>query len=153
MAPQEINARETIEQATERLETETGISPAFRSMFKLLPYERLERFEQWLHCISNRLLTYLYSHPLRGTVAMKSGGVIPYFKDILCHDHWKPYYAYSCIHSLCNAHHLRELERAVEHDNQEWARKMKDLPVQMNTAVDGAGGKLSREESENHRRR
>ena len=108
-------------------------------MFKLLPYERLERFEQWLHCISNRLLTYLYSHPLRGTVAMKSGGVIPYFKDILCHDHWKPYYAYSCIHSLCNAHHLRELERAIEHDNQEWARKMKDLLVQMNTTVDGAG--------------
>lgn len=36
MAPQEINVRETIDQATELLETETGISPAFRSMFKLL---------------------------------------------------------------------------------------------------------------------
>ena len=82
---------------------------------------------------------------------MESGGVIPYFKDILCHDHWKSYYAYSCIHALCNAHHLRELERAIEQDNQQWARKMKDLLVQMNTAVDEAGGKLSQEESETFR--
>ena len=71
---------------------------------------------------------------------MESGGVIPRFKGVLCHDHWKPYYAYSCIHSLCNAHHLRELERAIEQDNQKWARQMQQLLVQMNTAVDEAGG-------------
>ena len=78
---------------------------------------------------------------------MESGGVIPLFKGILCHDHWKPYYAYSCIHSLCNAHHLRELERAFEQDNQEWARNMRDLLLKINRAVDRAGGKLSAEES------
>lgn len=145
--------------------------------FNKSAYERLEQFEQWLiqesirselnhadetginidgnrhwlHCVSNGSLTYLYPHSLRGTTAMEAGGVIPRFKGILCHDHWKPYYAYSCIHSLCNAHHLRELERAIEQDNQEWAGKMQKLLVEINTAVDGAGGKLSREESETFR--
>ena len=101
----------------------------------------------WLHCVSNSNLTYLYPHNLRGTVAMESGGVIPLFKGVLCHDHWKPYYSYSCIHSLCNAHHLRELERAFEQDNQEWAKKMQNLLLKINTAVDQAGGKLSPKKS------
>jgi len=107
----------------------------------------IEGKRHWLHCVSNSRLTYLYPHNLRGTGAMESGGVIPLFKGILCHDHWKPYYAYSCIHSLCNAHHLRELERAFEQDNQEWARNMRDLLLKINRAVDRAGGKLSAEES------
>ena len=101
----------------------------------------------WIHCVSNSNLTYLYSHNLRGTAAMEYGGVIPLFKNILCHDHWKPYYTYSCIHSLCNAHHLRELERAIEQDNQEWARKMQRLLLKINIATDQAGGELSAEES------
>ena len=50
---------------------------------------------------------------------MNEKGVLPRFKGILCHDHWKPYYQYTdCEHALCNAHHLRELERAYEQDNQ-----------------------------------
>lgn len=101
----------------------------------------------WIHCVSNSRLTYLYSHKLRGTKAMESGGVIPLFKGILCHDHWKPYYSYSCTHSLCNAHHLRELERASEQDSQKWAKKMQYLLLKINAAVDQAGGKLSPEES------
>ena len=101
----------------------------------------------WLHCVSNSDLTYLYPHKSRGTVAMESGGVIPLFGGILCHDHWKPYYSYSCIHSLCNAHHLRELERAFEQDNQEWAKKMQHLLLKINTATDQAGGELSPEQS------
>jgi transposase len=142
--------------------------------FNKSAYERLERFEQWLiqaligselnhadetginidgkrhwlHCVSNRSLTYLYPHSLRGAGAMESGGVIPHFKGILCHDHWKPYYAYSCSHSLCNAHHLRELERAVEQDTQQWARKMQKLLLEINTAVEKAGGKLTPDVSE-----
>ena len=56
---------------------------------------------------------------------MNEKGVLPRFKGILCHDHWKPYYQYTdCEHALCNAHHLRELEleRAHEQDNQQWAK-------------------------------
>ncbi len=84
---------------------------------------------------------------------MEAGGVIPLFKGTLCHDHWKPYYAYSCTHSLCNAHHVRELERAAEQDNQQWARAMQQLLLEINTAVDEAGGILSQEASKEFRKR
>jgi hypothetical protein len=35
---------------------------------------------------------------------MDAMGIIPEFKGVLCHDHWKPYFKYNCEHSLCNAH-------------------------------------------------
>ena len=83
---------------------------------------------QWLHCVSNERWTLFYAHAKRGTEAMNDKGVLPQFNGILCHDHWKPYYQYtSCVHALCNAHHLRELERAYEQDNQQWAKNMQDL--------------------------
>lgn len=61
---------------------------------------------------------------------------------ILCHDHWKPYYQYGSSHALCNAHHLRELERAWEQDEQQWAQKMALLLKEINTATLDAGGHL-----------
>ena len=67
-------------------------------------------------------------------------------RGILCHDHWKPYYKYDCIHSLCNAHHLRELNRAWEQDKQAWAHEMKQLLENINKAVNNAGGALLNEE-------
>lgn len=73
----------------------------------------------WLHCNSNRSLTYYFPHMKRGKEAMDEMGVLPYFNGVLCHDHWKPYYRYDCTHALCNAHHLRELQRAWEQDKQQ----------------------------------
>jgi len=60
--------------------------------------------------------------------------------------HWStlPYYKFTCTHALCNAHHLRELIRAFEQDNQLWAKKMEILLLKMNKAVDKAGGVLSK---------
>jgi transposase len=81
----------------------------------------------WLHCTSNDLWTYFFPHERRGAVATDAIGILPKFTGILCHDHWKPYYTYECTHSLCNAHHLRELTRAWEQDNQKWAKSMKVL--------------------------
>ena len=75
----------------------------------------------WLHCTSNEALTWFYPHAKRGTETMDEMGILPVFTGVLCHDHWKPYYRYDCIHALCNAHHLRELERAWEQDQQSWA--------------------------------
>ena len=80
-------------------------------------------------------------------------GVLTRFPGILCHDHWKPYFKLDCLHALCNAHHLRELERAWEQDKQEWARDMRDLLLQINQAVDDAGGRLESEEFREYRQK
>ena len=99
----------------------------------------------WLHCNSTPSFTYLYPHARRGVDAMNEGGVLPVFNGILCHDHWKPYYSFCCVHSLCNAHHLRELERAWEQDRQQWAQKMQTLLLDINKAVTNVGDMLSRQ--------
>jgi len=106
----------------------------------------------WLHCASNLSYTYFLPHERRGTEAMDSMNLIPRFTGVLCHDHWKPYYQYgSCLHALCNAHHLRELTRAHEQDKQEWAEKVKSLLEEINKAVHNAGGKLEKEEADKYR--
>jgi transposase len=99
---------------------------------------------RWLHCCSNDLWTLLYPHEKRGTEAMDEIGILPSFKGILVHDHWKPYYRYDCTHSLCNAHHLRELTRAWEQDKQAWAKEMHELLETINRKVLDAGGVLSK---------
>lgn len=107
----------------------------------------------WLHCASNASLTWFYPHAKRGTEAMDEIGILPFFKGVLCHDHWKPYYRYDCIHALCNAHHLRELERAWEQDHQQWAREMQALLIEISKAVADAGGCLSPDKADQWRRR
>ena len=107
----------------------------------------------WLHNASNTKLTCFFPHVKRGTVAMNAMGILPTFHGILCHDHLKAYFKYGAFHALCNAHHLRELERAFEQDNQQWAVKMSDLLKELNKAVLDAGGVLPAPESSNSRYR
>jgi len=102
----------------------------------------------WLHCASNLKFTYYYPHERRGTEAMNEIDILPHFTGVLCHDHWKPYYTYLfCLHSLCNAHHLRELQRAWEQDKQAWAKTMRQFLIELNAAVDEAQGKLDPDEA------
>jgi transposase len=96
----------------------------------------------WLHNLSNHRWTLFFPHKNRGGEAMRAMGVLEHFHGILCHDHWKPYFQFHCRHALCNAHHLRELERAWEQDDQRWAKKIQDLLLEMNQATDRAGGCL-----------
>jgi transposase len=96
----------------------------------------------WIHVTANELWTYFFPHEKRGSIAMDAIGILPFFKGTLCHDHWKPYFIYQCIHALCNAHHLRELQRAYEQDNQQWALAMKELLIEINNATKDAGGSL-----------
>lgn len=107
----------------------------------------------WLHCLSNPKWTLFYPHEKRGKEAMDAMGVLPAFKGTLCHDHWKPYYKYDCIHALCNAHHLRELTFAWEQDGQQWAKKMKDLLETINKDVIDNGGILNVVESGKYRKK
>ena len=106
----------------------------------------------WLHCASNDLWTYYAPHEKRGCDALNEIGILVKFKGTLCHDHWKPYYKYHCTHSLCNAHHLRELEYAFEQDGQKWASAMQALLLEINSAVGKSkSGKLSISKSKKYR--
>ena len=112
------------------------VSKGSISNFNLLAYKNLDYFEEWaklnlflspainvdetginmggkqhwLHCLSTPLIALFHPDKNRGTEAMDRMGVLPVYEGKLIHDQWKPYFKYmSCIHSLCNAHHLREL--------------------------------------------
>jgi transposase len=105
----------------------------------------------WLHCVSNDDWTYFYPHEKRGLDAINDMGILPSFKGILCHDHWKPYFKIDCIHALCNAHHLRELTRAYEQDGQKWAQDLSNLLIKINDKVIDAGGTLDAAKAQNYR--
>ena len=107
----------------------------------------------WLHSASNDRFSYFYPHEKRGCEAIDEMGVLPRYAGIICHDHWKPYFKYGGLHALCNAHLLRELERAVEQDKQKWAEQMIVLLKEINKATHEAGGKLEVAESEHYRKR
>lgn len=107
----------------------------------------------WLHTAGNDLWTLFFPHEKRGLEAMNAMGVLKSFRGILCHDHWKAYFNFKCKHALCNAHHLRELEWAWEHDNQTWAKKMQALLLEINDAVNKAGGCLTKQTAKNFRSR
>ena len=107
----------------------------------------------WLHGVSNERWTFFFAHANRGGEAIKAMAVLQHFRGILCHDHWKPYFQLTCLHVLCNAPHLRELERAWEQDGQRWAQKMQDLLLEINDATTKAGGCLTGQEAEPFLRR
>jgi transposase len=102
----------------------------------------------WLHTACNDKWTYFYPHNKRGSEAIDEIGIIPTFKGVLCHDHWKAYYKYHCEHSLCNAHHIRELEWSETEDNQRWAAIMKKFLIELNKEVNDSGGKVQKQKSD-----
>lgn len=145
------------------------ISEGTLHTFRREAYERLERFEAiarqhligapiahfdetginiggklaWLHSASNDKWTLYGAHAKRGQEGIDALGVLPNFSGIACHDHWKPYFRYECIHALCNAHHTRELTGVIENEGHTWAQQMKDLIERIHAAVSAAGGALS----------
>lgn len=105
----------------------------------------------WLHCLSSPHGTLFYAHAKRGLEAMNVSGVLPQFTGILVHDHWKPYFHFTCLHALCNAHHLRELTYAHEQEGQAWAKAMIDLLSAIQHAVLSRGGTLPEAEAAGYR--
>jgi transposase len=87
---------------------------------------RVKKKLNWLHVASTTHLTHYAMHEKRGFEAMEAVGILPFFKGIAIHDHWKPYFYYQTPHGLCNAHHFRELIYHEEQYGQQWAKKLHD---------------------------
>jgi transposase len=92
----------------------------------------------WLHAAGTKKLTYYYPHRRRGTVASDAIGILPRLKGTAVHDNWQAYMTYNCSHSLCNAHHIRELTNVSEQDGQPWAQQMIGLLLESKEAVQKA---------------
>lgn len=92
----------------------------------------------WLHVASTEQLTYYFVHGKRGRVAIDEMDILPNFDGVGVHDGWASYFGYDCAHSLCNAHHLRELRFIVERYEQPWAEQMITLLGDIKAAVDSA---------------
>jgi transposase len=88
---------------------------------------------QWLHTASTSTLTAYRVTAKRGALPKGLRG------GVIVHDHFKPYYRLPGVrHSLCNAHHLRELKALIDIDKEQWAGQMRDLLVDANASVSDA---------------
>lgn len=66
---------------------------------------------------------------------MDAIGVLPAFKGIRVHGCWSPYFKYPCEHAVSNAHILCDLKEISENFSQIWSDAMKDLLIEIHTAV------------------
>jgi transposase len=82
---------------------------------------------------------YYTVHAKRGQEAMDAAGLLPQFQGNAVHDHWKSYWSYThCSHSLCNAHHLRELRYCEVLTGHFWPLEIRRILVEGKEAVAAA---------------
>jgi transposase len=96
---------------------------------------------RWVHSASTERLTLYRLHDSRGERGVDHLGVLPSFEGVAIHDGWGTYRKYeSATHALCNVHHLRQLQGAIERDpeTQTWAPLMDKLLREIKDAVDRA---------------
>jgi len=101
----------------------------------------------WLHTASTEQLTFYGLHARRGKEAMLDLGILEHYTGCAVHDHWKSYFAFSCEHALCNAHHLRELTYLAEQEKLDWAEPMIALLLEAPSAKCDIGASESMPEN------
>lgn len=99
---------------------------------------RVGTAHRWVHVSGTQHLTHYAAHLKRGGEALDAIGIVTDYQGTIVHDGWTAYQAYACQHALCNVHHLRELTFMEEQYQQDWARQMKELLLEMKAAVEKA---------------
>ena len=95
---------------------------------------RAEGRQAYAHVASGSEHTFFYLGK-RDYATMNEMGILPEFKGIAVHDRYANYFGYDCLHSLCNAHLLRNLQAAIEQHNDYWAGELQQLLRNINKAV------------------
>ena len=122
------------------------IQPALEDIKESLKAQKVAHFDEtgmrvmgklhWLHVAGTTDLTYYDVHVRRGQIGMRAIGILPQFTGRAIHDHYKSYFQFSnCLHGLCNAHHLRELQFITDQYHQPWAAQMSQLLLDIKAAV------------------
>ena len=93
---------------------------------------KLNGDNNWMHVASNNFLSHFGFHRKRGQEAINSFNIIPLYNGTLVHDRFSPYFKYSCKHSLCNAHILRELLYLQENTDLKWVKNISNLLINLN---------------------
>jgi hypothetical protein len=88
-----------------------------------------------MHVNRTPWLTHLAWHAKRGKQALEDIGIWPRFHGRGMHDRFASYDRYTCQHSVCGAHLLRDCLYLYEHDQQVWALEMHDLLLDMHAAA------------------
>ena len=83
---------------------------------------RINGQRHWLHVACTSQMTYYMIHAKRGSVAMDAMELLGSIGTAV-HDFWKPYFKYSCNHSLCTTS-TRELTGIYENYSQPWSNEM-----------------------------
>ena len=86
---------------------------------------------RWVHVNATRWLTVYSWHPKRGAEGIEAVGIIPRFEGRAIHDRWTSSDRYSCAHSWCGAHLIRDAIFVAEQEKQPWAQAMVDHLRQM----------------------
>jgi len=83
----------------------------------------------WIHDSSTPLYTYQTVSQKRGYEGIVENNILQFFKGIVVHDCFLPYWRFEGIeHAICNAHISRELQSNIEVESEHtWSRKFLDL--------------------------
>lgn len=87
--------------------------------------------QYYLHNISNGTHTLQYVTKRRSSNDIEEFGFLKRYRGIIVHDHYKMYYNYASENAECNVHILRYLNGVIEFTSHKWAKKLKELLLEM----------------------
>lgn len=125
-----------------RQEQHDALEPFEKRLVEILPQEPvlhadetslpINKVNHWLHVLCTPMLTFFGIHPSRGKEAIQAMGIIPIFTGWLMHDFLSSYLSFeNCLHTFCKSHLLRELVFLFEQHQQQWAKELHDLFLEM----------------------
>lgn len=82
-----------------------------------------------MHVLSSATISFFAHHLNRSKLAMAEIGLLENYNGTLVHDRLSSYFSYSCDHSLCNAHILRDLNHVEETYGAPWALEIKNILI------------------------